>query len=77
VAFGPTAPSLIFPQPGAANLVVPRKYLHEGYVGASKAFPRLRSELTVVADYQNLSHSKHATLTINYIFHVGHTGTGR
>ena len=29
-------------------------------------------ELTLVADYQDLSGSKRATLTLNYIFHVGH-----
>jgi hypothetical protein len=29
----------------------------------------------MVADYQNLSGVKHATLTLNYVFHIGHTGT--
>ncbi len=48
--------------------------LKEGYAGVSKPFPQLRSELTLVADYQNLSGSKRATLTLNYIFHVGHRG---
>ena len=48
--------------------------LREGYVGMTKPLPHLRSDLTLVADYQNLSGSKRATLTLNYIFHVGHHG---
>jgi hypothetical protein len=54
--------------------------LREGYVGISKPFPRLRGDLTVVADYIHLSKtastvivdSSHVTLTVNYIFHIGH-----
>jgi hypothetical protein len=60
-----------------SGLAIPGRQLHEGYVGLSKPLPRLRSELSVVADYQNLSGIKHGTLTLNYIFHVGHTGTAR
>ena len=38
----------------------------------TKPFAHARSELTLIADYQNLSGTKRATLTLNYIFHVGH-----
>jgi hypothetical protein len=70
VAFGQAAPTIYLPFGG----LVTTRQLHEGYVGASKPVPHLRSELTLVADYQNLSGIKHATLTLNYIFHVGHLG---
>jgi hypothetical protein len=33
--------------------------------------------LTFIADYQDLSGSKRATVTLNYIFHVGATGSTR
>jgi hypothetical protein len=48
------------------------RQLKEGYVGASKPFPKWRSDLTLVADYVDLSGIKKATLTLTYIFHVGH-----
>jgi hypothetical protein len=56
---------------------IPGTQLHEGYVGVSKPFAHARSELTLIADYQNLSGTKRATLTLNYIFHVGATGSPR
>ena len=59
------------------GIEIPGTQLHEGYVGVSKPFPHPRSELTLIADYQNLSGTKHATLTLNYIFHVGATGSAR
>jgi hypothetical protein len=74
VAFGPAAPVIVL---NFQSGTIPARQLHEGYVGISKPLPRLRSELTVVADYQNLSGIKHATLTLNYIFHVGHNGGAR
>jgi hypothetical protein len=74
VAFGQAAPAIILTFTSGS---VPARQLHEIYAGLSKPFPRLRSELTLVADYQNLSGIKHATLTLNYIFHVGHAGTAR
>jgi len=55
----------------------PGHQLKEGYVGMSKPFAHKRSELTLIADYQDLSGTKRATLTLNYIFHVGATGTAR
>jgi hypothetical protein len=55
----------------------PGTQLHEGYVGVSRPFAHSRSELTFIADYQDLSGSKRATVTLNYIFHVGATGSTR
>lgn len=75
VAFGQASPTIILNF--QSGFSIPGRQLHEGYVGASKPLPRLRSELTLVADYQNLSGTKHATLTLSYIFHVGHTGAAR
>jgi hypothetical protein len=47
------------------------RQLKEGYIGASKPFPKLRSDLTLVADYIDLSGIKKSTVTLNYIFHIG------
>ncbi len=60
------------------GFTVPVRRLKEGYVGVSKPLPRLRSDITLVADYQDLSGtgSKRTTITLNYIFHVG-AGKGR
>jgi hypothetical protein len=80
VAFGQASAAILLPVSssalGAPQGSIPARQLHEGYVGVSKPF-RNHSELTVIADYQNLAGTKHATLTVNYIFHVGHTGTVR
>jgi hypothetical protein len=46
--------------------------LREGYFGVSKPLPRWRSEVTLVADYLDLSGIKKASLTLTYIVHVGH-----
>ncbi len=59
------------------GIEIPGTQLHEGYVGVAKPFPHARSELTLIADYQNLSGTKRATLTLNYIFHVGASGSTR
>ena len=56
---------------------IPGRQLKEGYVGVSKPFVRQRSELTLICDYLDLSGSKKATVTLNYIFHVGAVGTPR
>jgi hypothetical protein len=74
VAYGPVSPAIILPGQ-SFNLEIPARQLHEGYLGASKPFPRQRGELSLVADYQDLSGTKHFTFTVSYIFHVGHTGT--
>jgi hypothetical protein len=68
VTWGPSSlvvlnlPSGVFPEV---------RRLKEGYVGASKPFPKLRSEMTLVADYIDLSGIKKSTVTLNYIFHIG------
>jgi len=67
-AWGPTSP-VEFDLP--AGLVSQVRQLKEGYVGASKPFPKLRSNLIIVADYLDLSGIKKASLTVNYIFHIG------
>ncbi len=67
-AWGPTTP-VLFDLP--TGFVTRARQLREGYVGASKPFPRLRSNLTIVADYEDLSGSKKTSLTISYIFHIG------
>jgi hypothetical protein len=67
-AWGPTSP-VIFNLP--TGLVSQVRQLKEGYIGASKPFPKIRGELTAVADYLDLSGIKKASLTISYIFHIG------
>jgi hypothetical protein len=67
-AWGPTSP-VVFDLP--SGLVSQVRQLKEGYVGASKPCPKLHSELTIVADYLDLAGIKKASLTINYIFHIG------
>jgi len=75
VAFGQASPVIVLNfQTGAS---VPAGHLKEGYVGLSKPFPRWRSELLLVADYQSLAAENHATLTLNYVFHIGSAGAGR
>jgi hypothetical protein len=45
--------------------------LHEEYLGLTKPFARWHSELTVAADYLDLSGIARASLTLSYIFHIG------
>jgi hypothetical protein len=71
-AFGQASPSIL-----GIGFVLPPRQLKEGYVGIAKPFPHLRSDLTVVADYQDLSGSRRATLTVSYIFHVRAAGAPR
>jgi hypothetical protein len=58
---------------------IPGLRVKEGYVGATLPLPRLRSELTLILDYQHLSStfisSDRFQGNLNYIFHVGHHGT--
>lgn len=68
ISWGPTSP-VVFNLP--TGLVSQVRQLREGYVGASKPFPKLRSEVTLVADYIDLSGIKKSTFTVNYIFHIG------
>jgi hypothetical protein len=46
-------------------------------VGVNKPLPHLRADLTLVADYQDLSGSNRVAVTLNYIFHFGHNGKPR
>jgi hypothetical protein len=71
VAYGQASPVVLDINIG---LVVPGTRLKEGYVGLAKPFPHARGELTLVADYLDLSGSRRATLTLSYIFHVGRGG---
>ena len=88
--FGQAAPDLIILLPSAATGCPPGstaagcsfkslqvRRLREGYLGFSKPLSHGRSELTLVADYLDLSGSKRATLTLSYVFHVGHAGKRR
>jgi hypothetical protein len=77
VAFGQASPIVLGNVADKVVVLAPGHRLKEGYVGMTKALPHLRSELTLVADYQDLAGSKRATLTLNYIFHVGRAGTAR
>ncbi|HMA00458.1 MAG TPA: hypothetical protein VKP66_21140 [Steroidobacteraceae bacterium] len=59
------------------GLDIPGTRLREGYAGFSKPFPHARGELTLVGDYLDLSGNKRVTLTLSYIFHIGHAGSAR
>jgi hypothetical protein len=69
VAFGQVSPTVL-----GLEGAIPGKTLSEGYVGVTKHLPRARGDLTLVVDYQDLSGSSRVTVTLNYIFHVGHQG---
>jgi hypothetical protein len=69
-AYGQGAPAVFNLQTG---LVEPNSgRLKEVFLGAAKSFAR--SDLTVVADYLDLSGTRRVTLTVNYIFDLGATG---
>ncbi len=69
-AYGPASAAIL-----GLDFTVPVRRLKEVYVGIDKPLPRLRSDLSLTADYQDLSGSKRVTLTLNYIVHVGHRTT--
>ena len=52
------------------GVVAPGHILREGYIGASKLFAQ-RTEVTMTGDYQNLSGSKRATVTLSFMVHLG------
>jgi hypothetical protein len=52
------------------QLIAPGHTLREGYMGVSHSFAHSRHDVTLIADYLDLSGSKKATLTLNYVFHV-------
>jgi len=68
IAFGQAAPQVLDLQTGA---VLPGRQLKEAYAGLTVPVPSWRGDLTAVADYIDLAGSRRATLTVNYIFHVG------
>jgi hypothetical protein len=49
-AFGQASPSVL-----GIQLTLPPRHLDEGYVGLSKSFPQIRSDVTLILDYQRLS----------------------
>jgi hypothetical protein len=42
----------------------------------SRSFAQARHDVTLIADYLDLSGSKKATLTLNYVFHIQTVGGG-
>lgn len=79
-SFGQATAAVVSVVPGTlAPTNVPGTRLKEGYVGATLPLPRLRSDVSLIVDYQNLSSplvsSKRVQGTLNYIFHIGHHGT--
>jgi hypothetical protein len=92
-AYGQAAPALLgqlATPTGPTGLITLAPHdLREGYVGVVKSFPQLRSDLTLIVDYQRLSGGQGSvgdvavsssvstrwTGTLNYVFHIGHHGT--
>jgi len=58
---------------------VPGLRVKEGYVGATVPLPSLRSEISLILDYQKLESpfvdSNRFQGNLNYVFHIGHHGT--
>lgn len=58
---------------------VPGLRLKEGYVGATLPLPSIRSEVSLIVDYQDLSsrlvHSRRVQGNLNYVVHLGHHGS--
>ena len=73
-AYGPVAPAIILNFQSGLEFVAPG-IAQRRLCRASKPLPHQRGELTLVADYQDLSGIKRFTLTLTYIFHLGHAGT--
>jgi hypothetical protein len=65
-AYGPAAAAVL-----GIDLTIPVRQLKEAYVGLTKPLPHLRSDLALIADYQDLSGTKRVTITLNYVVHVG------
>jgi hypothetical protein len=72
LSFGQASPAVLAVVNEQITQLAPGHRLKEGYLGATKPLPGWRSEVSLVADYQDLAGIKRATLTLNYIFHVGH-----
>jgi hypothetical protein len=69
VSFGQASPAIL-----GLGFHLPGETLKEVYAGATKPIPRWRGALTLVVDYQDLGGSPRFALTLNYVFHVGHSG---
>lgn len=72
-SFGKASPDVLNLE---GQIIAPGHTLREGYVGVSHSFGHARHDVTVIADYLDLSGSKKATLTLNYVFHVQAVGGG-
>jgi hypothetical protein len=74
-ALGPASAAVLGIETTSVNkgpqVLAPPRELHEEYVGVTKPFARWHSELTVSADYLDLSGIARASLTLTYIFHIG------
>ncbi len=72
-AFGQASPAIlnIATNLNSTSVLTPAHELHEEYVGVSKPFARWHSDLTMTADYLDLSGIVRATLTLTYIVHIG------
>jgi len=70
-AFGQASPVILNIE---GDIVAPGHTLREGYLGLSKSFAHARHDVSLIADYIDLSGSKKATLTLSYIFHVQAVG---
>jgi len=72
-SFGKASPDLLNLE---GQIIAPGHTLREGYMGVSHSFSHARHDVTLIADYLDLSGSKKATLTLNYVFHVQAVGGG-
>ncbi len=67
-SYGRIAPTIL-----GVGIVSPGHIYRDGYVGASKTFAR-RTDVSLTADYLNLSGTKRGTVTLGFIFHLGSLG---
>jgi hypothetical protein len=74
LAYGPASPIVLNIE---GDIVARGHTLREGYMGVSRSFAQTRHEVSLIADYADLSGSKKATLTLSYIFHVQAVGGAR
>jgi hypothetical protein len=69
VSYGQASPAIL-----GLGFTRPGQTLKEVYGGVTKPFPRVRGDLGLIVDYQDLAGSPRFAVTLNYIFHVGHRG---
>ncbi|HTV78622.1 MAG TPA: hypothetical protein VMF03_10200 [Steroidobacteraceae bacterium] len=65
-AYGPAAAAVL-----GIDLTIPVRRLKEAYLGVARPFRSLHSDLTLTADYQDLSGTKRVIVTLACVFHVG------